>query len=70
MSHCTSMTDKFLHKTIIDIYCVQVWRVEWNVTGTILASSGDDGNVRLWKAGWTGDWKAFSVIQGEEDDDL
>lgn len=28
---------------------LQVWRVEWNVTGTILASSGDDGRVRLWK---------------------
>eukprot|EP01132_Coremiostelium_polycephalum_P009324 gene9324-11431_t len=22
----------------------EVWRVEWNITGTILASSGDDGN--------------------------
>ncbi len=27
----------------------QVWRVSWNITGTILASSGDDGTVRLWK---------------------
>lgn len=27
----------------------EVWRVEWNVTGTILSSSGDDGKVRLWK---------------------
>lgn len=27
----------------------QVWRVSWNITGTILASSGDDGLVRLWK---------------------
>ena len=27
----------------------QVWRVEWNVTGTVLSSSGDDGKVRLWK---------------------
>lgn len=27
----------------------QVWRVSWNVTGTVLSSSGDDGCVRLWK---------------------
>ncbi len=27
----------------------EVWRVEWNVTGTVLSSSGDDGKVRLWK---------------------
>ncbi|KAI9910513.1 hypothetical protein PsorP6_010632 [Peronosclerospora sorghi] len=28
----------------------EVWRVEWNVTGTMLASSGDDGTVRMWKS--------------------
>ena len=27
----------------------QVWRLSWNVTGTVLASSGDDGCVCLWK---------------------
>jgi len=29
----------------------EVWKVKWNVTGTILSSAGDDGKVRLWKAG-------------------
>ena len=32
-----------------DAHNSQVWRVAWNATGTVLASSGDDGCVRLWK---------------------
>lgn len=24
-------------------------RVEWNVTGTVLSTAGDDARVRLWK---------------------
>ncbi|KAF8906816.1 WD40-repeat-containing domain protein [Gymnopilus junonius] len=27
-----------------------VGRVEWNITGSILSSSGNDGRIRLWKA--------------------
>ncbi|KAF9511262.1 hypothetical protein BS47DRAFT_1346982 [Hydnum rufescens UP504] len=27
-----------------------VGRLEWNVTGTVLSSAGDDGQVRFWKA--------------------
>lgn len=27
----------------------EVWRVSWNVTGTVLSSSGDDGKVRLYR---------------------
>lgn len=27
-----------------------VWRTAWNVTGTMLASTGDDGYVRMWKS--------------------
>ncbi|XP_067651579.1 nucleoporin SEH1-like [Haliotis asinina] len=43
----------------------QVWRVSWNVTGTILASSGDDGCVRLWKANYLDSWKSISVMKGD-----
>ncbi|KAF9362219.1 epoxide hydrolase, soluble (sEH) [Mortierella sp. NVP85] len=44
----------------------EVWRVEWNITGTILSSSGDDGKVRLWKATYTGDWKCMGVVSADE----
>ena len=37
------------HPAKFDHQGAQVWRVTWNVTGTILASSGGDGCVRLWK---------------------
>lgn len=32
-----------------DDHATRVWRLSWNLTGTILASSGEDGRVRLWK---------------------
>ncbi|KAK9768643.1 epoxide hydrolase, soluble (sEH) [Basidiobolus ranarum] len=47
----------------------EVWKVEWNVTGTILSSSGDDGKVRLWKATFGDEWKCMSVISAEQDND-
>lgn len=43
----------------------QVWRVCWNVTGTVLASSGDDSCVRLWKANYLGNWKCIAVLKGD-----
>lgn len=42
-----------------------VWRVCWNMTGTILASSGDDGCVRLWKANYLDIWRCISTLRGE-----
>ena len=27
----------------------EVWRVQWDISGMQLASSGDDGKVRLWR---------------------
>ncbi|KAL7470239.1 hypothetical protein ACHAXS_010484 [Conticribra weissflogii] len=43
----------------------QTWRCQWNVTGTVLASSGDGGVVKLWKADFQGRWKCVSEIVGD-----
>lgn len=43
----------------------QSWRCQWNVTGTVLASSGDGGVVRLWKSDFQGRWKCVSEIVGD-----
>jgi nucleoporin SEH1 len=43
----------------------EVWRVEWNVTGTVLISSGDDGRVRLWKANLVNEWKCLSILTAD-----
>ncbi|CAB4409806.1 unnamed protein product [Rhizophagus irregularis] len=40
----------------------EVWKVKWNVTGTILSSAGDDGKVRLWKAGNEEGFKCMGVV--------
>lgn len=50
-SSLTSNHSKFEIKQVAQFneHGTQVWRVSWNITGTILASSGDDGCVRLWK---------------------
>eukprot|EP01065_Artemidia_motanka_P019472 TRINITY_DN23148_c0_g1_i1.p1 TRINITY_DN23148_c0_g1~~TRINITY_DN23148_c0_g1_i1.p1 ORF type:complete len:360 (+),score=57.69 TRINITY_DN23148_c0_g1_i1:101-1180(+) len=40
-----------------------VWRVRWNLTGTILATSGDDGVLRLWKRELRADRKWVQIEQ-------
>eukprot|EP00823_Brevimastigomonas_motovehiculus_P002849 TRINITY_DN1689_c0_g1_i1.p1 TRINITY_DN1689_c0_g1~~TRINITY_DN1689_c0_g1_i1.p1 ORF type:complete len:350 (+),score=62.84 TRINITY_DN1689_c0_g1_i1:137-1186(+) len=39
----------------------EVWRVSWNLTGTILASTGDDCKTWLWKTDFTGKWRPAFV---------
>lgn len=49
-----------------DNHKCQVWRCRFNVTGTILSSSGDDGCVRLWKASYANLFKCISVVSLEK----
>lgn len=42
-------------------HSAEVWRVSWNVSGTILASTGDDGVSRLWKSDFNGTWHPILV---------
>lgn len=53
------------HPAQLDHQGIQVWRAEWNVTGTTLATAADDGCVRLWKANYQETWKCISVIKGD-----
>jgi len=43
-----------------------VQRVKWNVTGTVLSSSGDDGRIRMWKENHLGKWKQHFVLSAEQ----
>jgi len=35
--------------SVLELHQAEVWRVCWNILGTCLSSSGDDGCVRVWK---------------------
>lgn len=62
---------KVVNDSIIEQACFrdhksEVWHVEWNITGTVLASSGDDGIVRLWaRKGGTGSWESLDKVAVE-----
>lgn len=46
----------------LDTHGCTMWRCGWNVTGTVLASSGDGGNVLLHKSDWQNVWKLVSRV--------
>jgi nucleoporin SEH1 len=49
-----------------------VGSVEWNITGTVLSSAGNDGRIRLWKATSGNVWRpagSIGVEQTEEQHD-
>lgn len=63
-----SQPPRFEIKTVaqFDDHLSQVWRVSWNITGTILASSGDDGTVRMWKSNYLDNWKPIGVLNDND----
>ncbi|KAG5368114.1 Nucleoporin SEH1 [Yarrowia sp. C11] len=46
-----------------------VWRVSWNLTGTILSSAGDDGRVRLWKSTYNKEFQCVGIVSAEQKHD-
>jgi nucleoporin SEH1 len=34
----------------------EVWRVAWNVTGTVLVTTSEDGTLSLWRKDFSGEW--------------
>ena len=47
----------------VEILHANAWRCQWNVTGTVLALSGDGGVVQLWKADSDGQFQCVSTVQ-------
>lgn len=42
-----------------------IWRVEWNVTGTLLATTSEDGKIILWKKDYKGEWTHVQEVTTE-----
>ena len=46
----------------LDAGGADMWRLGWNVTGTVLAASGDGGVVQVWKSDFTGTFKCVKDV--------
>jgi hypothetical protein len=47
-----------------------VWRVAWNATGTILATSGEDGALKLWRKNFVGEWTNVQNLPSDMDNKM
>lgn len=46
------------------LFCVvQVWEMEWDVSGMTLATSGRDGVVRVWQSNLSGTWHQQALLE-------
>lgn len=52
--------------TVMETFDDVVWNVSWSLNGNILAVSGGDNKVTLWKQNLDGDWQCISdVLKGQ-----
>lgn len=42
---------------------LQVWQMEWDVSGMTLATTGSDGVVRLWQSNLNGTWDQQALLE-------
>lgn len=49
--------------TVLHTFDDVVWHVSWSVMGNILAVSGGDNKVSLWKEAANGEWTCISDLQ-------
>ena len=47
------------------IISTNAWQCQWNVTGTVLSSAGNDGLVQFWKADADGTFEEVANVQGD-----
>lgn len=62
---CSTSQLEIFQAAQFDDHNSTVWRISWNITGTILASSGDDGCLRMWKANYLHNWKCIAVLKSD-----
>eukprot|EP00898_Chlorokybus_atmophyticus_P003679 jgi/Chlat1/4311/Chrsp29S04474 len=67
-----TLTEAKLHVTakheqiaVFDDHHSKVWKVEWNFVGNTLASSGEDGQIRLWVANVLGEWGPLATLTAQ-----
>ncbi|XP_057818157.2 protein SEH1 isoform X2 [Cryptomeria japonica] len=44
----------------------EVWQLDWDMGGMTLATSGNDGTVRLWQSNTNGVWQEVAVIESSQ----
>lgn len=45
------------------MFYVQVWEMEWDMSGMTLATTGSDGMVRLWQSNLNGEWHEQAMLE-------